>query len=83
MEYQQIVKLVQRMVPASALLFGTVTAFNGENRTIKAVLEPSGMETGWMKCLQGAYADMVGIEVLLGRVSGENAGQYVVIGIIE
>lgn len=81
--YQQAVKLIQKMLPGSALVFGTVTAFHGENRMVKAVLEPSGVETGWCKCLQGAYADQVGLEVLLGRVTGESAQQYVVMGIVE
>lgn len=82
-QYQQMVKLVQKMLPASSLLFGTITAFHRENRTVKVMIEPSGVETGWCKCLQGAYGDKIGLEVLLGRVLGENAQQYVVLGIIE
>lgn len=82
-DYKQIVKLNEKMMGEGALTFATVTAFDGSNRTVKVVLEPNAVETGWCKCLQGAYADKVGLEVLVGRVSGSGAKQYVVIGILE
>lgn len=82
-QYQQTAKLIQKMMPSATLAFGTITAFFAENRTVKVMIEPSGIETGWCKCLQGAYADKIGLEVLLGRVIGENAQQYVVLGIIK
>lgn len=82
-QYQQTARLIQKMIPVSTLSFGTVTGFNGDNRTLKVIMEPNGVETGWCKCLQGAYIDKIGIEVLVGRVIGDNTQQYVVVGIIE
>lgn len=82
-QFQQTVKLIQKLLPVSPLAFGTVAACNSENRMVKAVIEPSGVETGWCKCLQGAYTDKIGIEVLIGRVTGNDTQQYVIIGIVE
>ena len=71
------------MAGGSAFVYGTVTAFKGENRTVKVEMQPSGVETGWCRCLQGAFADKVGLEVLLGRVSEGRTQSYVVLGILE
>ncbi len=82
-EYKDIVKLIEKMSSGSSFVFGTVTAFNGDNRTIKAIIEPNGVETGWCRCLQGAYIDKVGIEIVLGRVTGNSTQQYIVVGVVE
>ena len=82
-DYLEIVKLIQKMAGNSAFVYGTVTAFKGENRTVKVQMEPSGMETGWCRCLQGAFADKVGLEVLLGRIAEGKTQSYVVLGILE
>ena len=50
-DYTETVKLIQKMVGTSAFVYGVVTAFRGENRTIKAEIQPSGIETGWCRCL--------------------------------
>lgn len=83
MDYSETVSLIKRTAPRSALIFGTVAAFDSERHMVKAVLEPSGVETGWCKCLQGAYADKIGLEVLMGRAGETGACQYIVLGIIE
>lgn len=82
-DYLETAKLIQKTVGASAFVYGTVTAFQGENRTIKAEIQPSGVETGWCRCLQGAFADKVGLEVLLGRVAEGKTQKYIVLGILE
>lgn len=70
-DYIETAKLIQKMSGTSAFAYGIVTAFQRENRTIKAEIQPSGIETGWCRCLQGAFADKVGLEVLLGRIAEE------------
>jgi len=82
-DYLETAKLIQKTVGTSAFVYGTVTAFQGENRTIKAEIQPSGVETGWCRCLQGAFADKVGLEVLLGRVAEGKTQKYIVLGILE
>lgn len=82
-DYLESVKLIQKMAGNSAFVYGTVTAFNGENRTVKAEMQPSGIETGWCRCLQGAFADKIGLEVLLGRIADGKTQNYVVLGILE
>ena len=82
-EYSEMVKLIQKTAGNSAFVYGTVTAFNGENRTVKVNMEPSGIETGWCRCLQGAFADKVGIEVLLARIAEGKSQKYIVLGILE
>ena len=82
-DYLEIVKLIQKTAGVSAFAYGTVTAFQGENRTIKAEIQPSGIETGWCRCLQGAFADKVGLEVLLGRIAEGKTQKYIVLGILE
>ena len=82
-DYTETVKLIQKMAGISAFVYGVVTAFRGENRTIKAEIQPSGIETGWCRCLQGAFADKVGMEVLLGRIAEGKTQRYVVLGILE
>lgn len=81
--YKQTVKLVEKLLPKSAFLFGTVIAYQNENRTVKVLMEPEGIETGWCKCLQGAFADKIGMEVLLGRTGTGVLQQYIVLGIVE
>lgn len=83
MQYIETVKLVQKMMNGSAFVYGTVTAFHSENRTVKVQMEPSGIETGWCRCLQGAFADKIGMEVLLGRIAEGKTQSYVVLGILE
>lgn len=83
MEYLETVKLIQKMMNGSGFVYGTVTAFQNENRTVKVQMEPSGIETGWCRCLQGAFADKVGIEVLLGRIAEGKTQRYIVLGILE
>ena len=46
-------------------------------------MERSGIETGWCRCLQGAFADKIGIEVLLGKIAEGKTQRYVVLGILE
>ncbi len=82
-DYLESVKLIQKMAGNSAFVYGTVTAFQKQNRTVKVQMEPSGIETGWCRCLQGAFADKTGIEVLLGRVAMGKTQNYVVLGILE
>lgn len=82
-QYRQTVKLIQKMFPKSAFLFGTAAAFDEKTKMVKAVLEPGGIETGWCKCLRGAYTDTVGTELLIGRVMGDGACQYVILGGLE
>lgn len=82
-EYFEIVKLIQKMSRGNAFVYGTVTAFERENRTIKAEIQPNGIETGWCRCLQGAYADKIGLEVLLARMSEGKNQRYIVVGILE
>ena len=82
-DYTETVKLLQKMAGTSAYVYGVVTAVRGENRTIKAEIQPSGIETGWCRCLQGAFADKVGMEVLLGRIAEGKTQRYVVLGILE
>lgn len=82
-DYLESVKLIQKMAGASAFVYATVTAFKKENRTIKAEIQPSGIETGWCRCLQGAFADKIGLEVILGRVAMGKTQNYVVLGILE
>ncbi len=81
--YVETVKLIEKMTGGNAFVYGTVTAFQRENRTVKVQMEPSGIETGWCRCLQGAYADKIGMEVLLGRVAMGKTQRYVVLGILE
>ena len=38
-DYTETVKLIQKMVGTSAFVYGVVTAFRGENRTIKAEIQ--------------------------------------------
>ena len=82
-EYTETVKLIGKMVGTNAFVYGTITAFKRENRTIKAEMQPSGIETGWCRCLQGAFADKIGIEVLLARIAEGKTQQYIVLGILE
>lgn len=82
-DYTETVKLIEKMAGGSAFVYGTVTAFKGENRTVKVEMQPSSVETGWCRCLQGAFADKVGLEVLLGRVSEGRTQSYIVLGILE
>ena len=82
-EYLEMVKLIQKTASNGAFVYGTVTAFKAENRTIKAEMQPSGIETGWCRCLQGAFADKIGIEVLLARIAEGKTQQYIVLGILE
>lgn len=83
MQYSETVKLIQKMMCGSSFVYGTVTAFHNENRTVKVQMEPSGIETGWCRCLQGAFADKIGIEVLLGKIAEGKTQKYVVLGILE
>ena len=83
LEYLEMVKLIQKTSANSAFVYGTVSAFKAENRTIKAEMQPSGIETGWCRCLQGAFADKIGIEVLLARIAEGKNQQYIVLGILE
>ena len=46
LEYLEMVKLIQKTASNGAFVYGTVSAFKGENRTIKAEMQPSGIETG-------------------------------------
>ncbi|MCI9355878.1 MAG: hypothetical protein HFE58_14105 [Firmicutes bacterium] len=82
-DYTETVKLIQKMAGTSAFVYATVTAFQKDNRTIKAEIQPSGIETGWCRCLQGAFADKVGLEVLLGRIADGKTQNYIVLGILE
>ncbi len=82
-QFEETVKLINRLMPLSPFIFATVEAFNNENRTMKVILEPSGIETGWCKVAQGAFCDKIGMEVLVAAVRGNNAEEFVVIQIIE
>lgn len=75
--------MIMRFMPLSPFIFGTVAAFDADNRTMKVILEPAGTETGWCKVAQGAFSDKIGMEVLVAAVRGEGAEEYVVTHIIE
>lgn len=82
-QFNEVTKLINRLMPLSPFIFGIVEAFDTDNRTMKVILEPSGIETGWCKVAQGAFCDKIGMEVLVAAVSGIGAEEYVVIHVIE
>lgn len=82
-QFQEINRIITKYVNQNCFSFGIVTAVDEENRLLKVNLEPYNVETGWLKVLQGAFTDKIGIEVLVGTVAGEFNDQYIVLGIIE
>lgn len=82
-QYQDINRIISKYVNTNILLFGTVTAADNENRLVKVNIQPYDVETGWIKVLQGAFSDKIGIEVLVGTIKGTVNEQYIVLGIIE
>lgn len=82
-QYQDINRIIAKYTSQSILMFGNVTAVDEENRLLKINLQPYDVETGWIKVLQGAFTDKIGVEVLVGTITGEINEQYIVIGIIE
>lgn len=81
--FNDVTKLIYRIIPQGYIMFATVSAFDDEKRLMKVILEPSGIETGWCKVVQGAFSDKIDMEVIIGVISGGNAEQYVILGIIE
>lgn len=82
-QFQEINRIISKYVNKNSFNFGVITAVDEDNRLLKVNLEPYNVETGWLKVLQGAFTDKIGVEVLVGTVTGEFNDQYVVLGIIE